>query len=347
MSSEFANEYYAQLLDLTFNSKPLITALSQIAGEHVLDGSVVVELILRRIQLVQILKRKKKNSKENPPFSLLTLMFSFSCLTQAPADQQLPLFYLIDSIVKNEGHTFRTLFLPALPGTFVDVYMQSKESFFFFFSNVLTTTQHNQMQPFVRNCAIWLNLGCPLVVLVKAYFQSPPSPLCSGKWTRSTVLPPARRLLLLLLALQRLCSVVSLLHWVLPGLVRAPLRHQSSIRWQCQCRPVLCLCRAVCLSLSLSPVLLLLLLLLLLLRRRRRPSFRTSCSKCCSRLSRTPSACPTTRHALLQSICALSSMCTRARSTPPLVALRRPVRRPLSFSGWLRTAKARRSSCPI
>lgn len=53
MSNEFANEYYAQLLDLTFNSKPLITALSQIAGEHVLDGSVVVELILRRIQLVK------------------------------------------------------------------------------------------------------------------------------------------------------------------------------------------------------------------------------------------------------------------------------------------------------
>jgi hypothetical protein len=53
MSNEFANEYYAQLLDLTFNSKPLITALSQIAGEHVLDASVVVELILRRIQLVR------------------------------------------------------------------------------------------------------------------------------------------------------------------------------------------------------------------------------------------------------------------------------------------------------
>lgn len=47
------------------------------------------------------------------------------CVRQAPTDQQLPLFYLIDSIVKNEGQAFRTLFLPALPQTFVDVYMQS------------------------------------------------------------------------------------------------------------------------------------------------------------------------------------------------------------------------------
>ena len=50
----FAAEYSSQLLDLTFNSKPLITALSQIAGEHLAEAQTVVDLILHRLQLVRI-----------------------------------------------------------------------------------------------------------------------------------------------------------------------------------------------------------------------------------------------------------------------------------------------------
>jgi hypothetical protein len=53
MSSTFAVEYAAQLADLTFNSKPLITALSQIAGEHIGDARSVVDAILRRIAVVR------------------------------------------------------------------------------------------------------------------------------------------------------------------------------------------------------------------------------------------------------------------------------------------------------
>jgi hypothetical protein len=49
----FALEYAAQLADLTFNSKPLITALSQIAGEHRDEARAVVDTILHRIQVVR------------------------------------------------------------------------------------------------------------------------------------------------------------------------------------------------------------------------------------------------------------------------------------------------------
>lgn len=46
-------------------------------------------------------------------------------LAQVPADQQLPLLYLTDSILKNEGAVYRRLFLAALPAALIDVYQRN------------------------------------------------------------------------------------------------------------------------------------------------------------------------------------------------------------------------------
>jgi hypothetical protein len=65
-------------------------------------------------------ERKKKN-RIFPHFSRRL----GACAVQVPADQVLPLFYLSDSILKNEGAVYRHLFSLALPAALVDVYQRN------------------------------------------------------------------------------------------------------------------------------------------------------------------------------------------------------------------------------
>jgi pre-mRNA cleavage complex 2 protein Pcf11 len=66
----FEQQFSSLLRDLTFNSKPIITTLSTIAGENQEQAGLVVQIIERHLK-------------------------------QAKA--KIPILYLIDSILKNEG----------------------------------------------------------------------------------------------------------------------------------------------------------------------------------------------------------------------------------------------------
>ncbi|KAG9301109.1 hypothetical protein G9A89_012492 [Geosiphon pyriformis] len=84
-------EYRAQLSELTFNSKPIITNLTIIAQENVHVARAIVQAIEDQI-------------KGSPP------------------PQKLPVLYLLDSISKNVGGTYIQLFSHNLLHTFIDAY---------------------------------------------------------------------------------------------------------------------------------------------------------------------------------------------------------------------------------
>lgn len=79
---QFDFGFRTRLKELTFNSKPIITSLSELAGQNQQWANIVVLAISDQLKM-------------------------------APSDQKLPLLYLMDSILKNEGNQypfyFRTL----------------------------------------------------------------------------------------------------------------------------------------------------------------------------------------------------------------------------------------------
>lgn len=95
-AKEVAQDYLSSLADLTINSKPLITMLTILAEENIEFAAEIVDTIEQHIMTVG-------------------------------SEFKLPILYLIDSIVKNVGQQYKTLFNVKIATIFCDVFSKVNE----------------------------------------------------------------------------------------------------------------------------------------------------------------------------------------------------------------------------
>nr|AAD03447.1 contains similarity to human PCF11p homolog (GB:AF046935) [Arabidopsis thaliana] len=117
---EIVQLYEVVLGELTFNSKPIITDLTIIAGEQREHGEGIANAICTRIleRLVFGLWFSEMAASELP----------VGVYMQAPVEQKLPSLYLLDSIVKNIGRDYGRYFSSRLPEVFCLAYRQAHPS---------------------------------------------------------------------------------------------------------------------------------------------------------------------------------------------------------------------------